>query len=169
MPRQTDQEYYFFRNSEFHAACATIFSRMNYNGQICCNIIVSYFKWHHNTNTGKSSLLSWKVFMWIMVKTCVLYMSHKIHLILKFIETDEASVNLLHNYSKLDCHKFENFNNLTQLYIWCFNPCYHNLPIRICSCTCICWLFQFACSAYCFLCKWRFAAFHLSRVGTVLC
>ena len=26
-----DKEYYFFRNSEFHAACATIFSRMNYN------------------------------------------------------------------------------------------------------------------------------------------
>ena len=26
-----DKEYYFFRNSEFHAACATIFSQMNYN------------------------------------------------------------------------------------------------------------------------------------------
>ena len=38
-----DKEYYFFRNSEFHAACATIFSRMNYNGQICYNIMVSYF------------------------------------------------------------------------------------------------------------------------------
>ena len=23
-----DKEYYFFRNSEFHAACATIFSRI---------------------------------------------------------------------------------------------------------------------------------------------
>ena len=38
-----DKEYYFFRNSKFHAACATIFSRMNYNGQICYNIKVSYF------------------------------------------------------------------------------------------------------------------------------
>ena len=32
-----------------------------------------------------------------MVKTCVLYTSHKIHLILKFIETDETSVNLFHS------------------------------------------------------------------------
>ena len=116
----------------------------------------------------KSPLLSWKVFTWIMVKTCVPYTSHKIHLILKFIEIDEASVNLLHNYSKSGWHGFKNFNNSRKLYIWCFNPCYHNLPIRICSCACICWLFQFTCSAYCFLYKWRFAAFHLSRVGIVL-
>ena len=39
-----DKEYYFFRNSDFHAACATIFSRMNYNGHIYYNIMVSYFK-----------------------------------------------------------------------------------------------------------------------------
>ena len=32
-----------------------------------------------------------------MVKTCVLYTSHKIHVILKFIETGETSVNLLHS------------------------------------------------------------------------
>ena len=38
-----DKEFYFFRNSEFHAACETIFSGMNYNGQICYNIMVSYF------------------------------------------------------------------------------------------------------------------------------
>ena len=103
--RWSDKEYYFFRNSEFHAACATIFSRMNY-GQICYNIMVSYFKWRHNTSAGKSSLLSWKLFTWIMVKMYVLYTSHKIHLILKFIETDETSVNLLHNYSKSGCHKY---------------------------------------------------------------
>ena len=101
--------------------------------------VFSYFKWRHNTSTGKSPLLSWKVFTWIMMKTCVLYTSHKIHLILKFIEIDEASVNLLHNYSKSGRHSFKNFNNSRKLYIWCFNPCYHNLPMRICSCVCICW------------------------------
>ena len=58
MLRQNDKEYYFFRNSGFHAAYATIFSRMSYNGQICYNIMVSYFKSHHNTNTGKCPLLS---------------------------------------------------------------------------------------------------------------
>ena len=51
------------------------------------------------------------------MKTCVLYTSHKIHLIMKFIEIDEASANLLHNYSKSDCHKFKNFNNSRQLYM----------------------------------------------------
>ena len=80
---------------------------MNYNGQICYNIMVSYFKWRHNTSTGKSPLLSWKVFTWIMVKTCVPYTSYKIHLILKFIEIDETSVKLFHNYSKSDCHKLQ--------------------------------------------------------------
>ena len=40
-----------------------------------------------------------------MVKTCVLYTSHKMHLLLKCIEIDETSVNLLHNYSKSDCHQ----------------------------------------------------------------
>ena len=40
---------------------------------------------------------------------CVLYTSHKIDLILKFIEIDEAFVNLLHNYSKLGCHKLHKF------------------------------------------------------------
>ena len=48
-----DKEYYFFRNSEFHAACATIFSRKNYNGHIFYNIMVSYFKWHHSTKCRK--------------------------------------------------------------------------------------------------------------------
>ena len=38
-----NKEVYFFRNLEFHAACTTIFSRINRNGQICYNIIVSYF------------------------------------------------------------------------------------------------------------------------------
>ena len=151
-----------------HAACSTFFSWMNYNGEICYNIMVSYFEWRHNISTGKSPLLSWKVFTWIMMKTCVLYTSHKIHLILKLIEIDEASVNLLHNYSKSGWHSFKNFNNSGKLYIWCFNPCYHNLPVCICSWAYFCWLFQFACSADCFLYKSRFAAFHLSRVGTVL-
>ena len=37
----------------------------------------------------------------------VLYMSHKIHLLLKFIEIDEICVYLLQNYSKSDCHKLQ--------------------------------------------------------------
>ena len=104
--------------------------------------------------TRKSSLLPWKVSIWIMVKTCVLYASHKIHLLLKFIKIDETSVNLLHNYSKSKCHKLQIFQEFQefQLYI-CFNPCYRNLPRHVCSCACICWLFQFACSVYCFLYK----------------
>ena len=36
-----------------------------------------------------------------MVKTCVLYTSHKIHLFLKSIEIDGISVNLLYNYNKI--------------------------------------------------------------------
>ena len=47
-----------------------------------------------------------------MVKTCVLYTLHKIHLILKFIEIDEASVNLLHNCSKSECHKLQKFRKV---------------------------------------------------------
>ena len=35
-----------------------------------------------------------------MVKTCVLYTSHKIHLFLRSIEIDGISVNPLHNCSK---------------------------------------------------------------------
>ena len=80
----------------------------------CNNIMVSYFKWRHNTTAGKSPLLSWKIFTSIMVKTCVLYTSHKIHLILKFIEIDEASVNLLHNYSKSGCHKLQKFQQFQE-------------------------------------------------------
>ena len=57
--------------------------------------------------TWKSSLFPWKVSIIIIVKTSVLYTSHKIYLLLKFIEIDEISVNLLHNYSKPDCHKFQ--------------------------------------------------------------
>ena len=140
---------------------------MNYNGQICYNIMVFYFKWCHNTSTRKFPLFLWKVFMWIIVKTYVLYMSQKNNLILEFIETDEASANLLHKYSKSGWYSFKNFNYSRKLYIWCFTPWYHNLPMRISSCACICWLFQFACSACCFLYKWQFAVFHLSRVGTV--
>ena len=113
---------------------------------------------------GKSPLLMWKVSMWIMVKTCVLYKSDKIHLFLKFIQTDGISV-FLHNYSKSDCHKFKNFKKL-QLYIWHFSPYYRNLRRCISSCTCICWLFHFVCSAYFSLYKQRFTAFNLSLVGT---
>ena len=42
-------------------------------------------------------------------ETGVLYMSHKIHLLFKFIEIDEISVNLLHNYSKSDWRKLQKF------------------------------------------------------------
>ena len=35
-----------------------------------------------------------------MVKTCVLYTSHKIHLFLRSVEIDGISVNPLHNCSK---------------------------------------------------------------------
>ena len=34
-----DKKLYFFWNLEFHAACATIFSRMNYNDQICYKFV----------------------------------------------------------------------------------------------------------------------------------
>ena len=54
------KEYYFFRNSEFHAACAIIFSRMNYNDQICYNIMVLYFKWRHSTRYRKIPFTSVK-------------------------------------------------------------------------------------------------------------
>ena len=58
----------------------------------------------------------------------MLYTSHKIHL-LKFIETDQTFVNLLHNYSILDCHKLQKFNSFKklQLSLWCFNPGYRYL------------------------------------------
>ena len=80
---------------------------MNYIGQICCNITISYFKDVTTQFIRKSPLLPWKVSTWIMVKTCVLYTSHKIHPLLKFFEIDEASVNLLDNYSISDCHKIQ--------------------------------------------------------------
>ena len=31
---ENDKEYYFFRNSEIHSACGTIFNRLSYNSQI---------------------------------------------------------------------------------------------------------------------------------------
>ena len=49
-----------------------------------------------------------------MVKTCVLYTSYKSYLFLKFIEVDEISVNLLHSYSKSDCHKLQNFQKFQE-------------------------------------------------------
>ena len=39
-----NKEYYFFRSSEFHAASATIFRRMNNNDKIDYNIMVLCFK-----------------------------------------------------------------------------------------------------------------------------
>ena len=38
------KRFYFFWNSEFHAPCTKTFSPMTYNGQICYNIMVPYFK-----------------------------------------------------------------------------------------------------------------------------
>ena len=72
-------------------------------------IMVSYLNDVLAQVMEKSPLLSWKISTWMMVKTCVLYTSHKIHLLLKFIEIDEISVNLTHNYSKSDCHKLQKF------------------------------------------------------------
>ena len=68
-----------------------------------------------------------------MVKTCVLYMS-----ICFTITVNQTATSL------------KNFNNAMnlQLYIWYFNPCYHNLPRHIFSRACIFWLFKFASSAY---------------------
>ena len=142
---------------------------MNCDGQICCNIMVSYFKWRHNASTGKSPLLSWKVFTWIMMKTCVLCTSHKIHLSSNLLKQTKLLSSCFTTTVNQAATSFKNFNNSRKLYIWCFNPCYHNLPMRIYCCACICWLFQFSGSVYCFLYKWRFAVFHLSRVSTVLC
>ena len=135
---------------------------MNCNDQICYNIMTSYFKWRHSTRYGRIPFTPW-----IMLKTCVLYTSHKIHPLLKFIEIDGISVNLHHSYSKAEKNS-KNFKKL-QLYIWCFSPCYRNVPRRLCFCVCICWLFQFSCLAYISLHKKRFAAFHLSRADTVFC
>ena len=50
-----------------------------------------------------------------MVKTCVLYTSHKIDLLLKLIEIDGIFVNRLHKYSKSDCHKFQKFKKFKKL------------------------------------------------------
>ena len=125
------------QDSDFHAAWSTIFSRMTYNGQIFYNTLISYFKWRHSTGTGKSPLLSWKVFTWIMVKT-----SQKIHLnlnLLKYVKPQSICFTTTVNKSVTS---FKDFNNSRELYIWCFIPCYHNLPMRICSCACICSLVQ---------------------------
>ena len=109
-----DKEYHFFRNSEFHTTCATIFYQMNYNDQIYHNTMVLYFKWCHSTRCGKILFTPVKGTTWIMVKTYVLYTSHKMHLFLNFIEIDEISVNLLHNYGKSDCHKLQKFQNFQE-------------------------------------------------------
>ena len=61
-----------------------------------------------------------------------------------------TTVNQIATSSK----NFKNFKKL-HLYIWCFSPCYRNLPRRICSCACISWLFQFAFSAYYSLYKYQ--------------
>ena len=97
--------YTFFRNSEFHALCTTIFSRMNCSSQISYNIMVSYFKWRHSLSYGKIPFTLRKC-----IHVCAIT-SHKIHLHLplKFIEIDETSVNLLHNYSKSGCNKLQKF------------------------------------------------------------
>ena len=58
----------------------------------------------------------------------VLYTSHKIHLLLNFIEIDEVSVNLLHNDNKSDCHKLQKFQ---ELYICCFSPCHCSLLLQL--------------------------------------
>ena len=57
--------------------------------------------------TWKSPLLLWKVSREYNCENVRAITSYKIHLILKFIEIDETSVNLFHNYSKSDCHKLQ--------------------------------------------------------------
>ena len=57
--------------------------------------------------TWKSPLLLWKVSREYNGENVRAITSYKIHLILKFIEIDETSVKLFHNYSKSDCHKLQ--------------------------------------------------------------
>ena len=51
MLRENDKEYYFLRNSEFHAACATIFSQMNYKGNLLDTHTDTYTHTHTHTQT----------------------------------------------------------------------------------------------------------------------
>ena len=53
-----DKEYDFFRNSGFHATCATIFGQMNFNDQIYYNLMVRILNDVTAQDMGKSPLLS---------------------------------------------------------------------------------------------------------------
>ena len=44
-----------------------------------------------------------------MVTPRILYTSHKIHLLLKFIKIDKVPVNLLHKNNRSDSHKLQKF------------------------------------------------------------
>ena len=71
-----DTEYYFLRMLDFHVASATAIRQMNCNDQIY-NALVS-----NNDDTVHATYV------------------YKIHLLVKFIETEEVSVNLLHKDSE---------------------------------------------------------------------
>ena len=117
-----DTRYYFLRMLDFHVASATVIRQMNCNDQIY-NVLVS-----NNDDTVHA--------------TCI----YKIHLLVKFIETEYVSVNLLHKDSEWDCYKLTKFQE-TSTFIWCFSQFYRNLPRRIYSYFFVCWLFRYACSA----------------------
>ena len=55
---------------------------------------------------------------WIMVTPHMLYTSHEIYLLSKFVEIDEVSVTLLQSYNKSLCHKLSTSQlNLNFLHI----------------------------------------------------
>ena len=96
-----------------------------------------------------------------MVKKWVLYTSHKIHPFLKFTEIDETSVNLFHNYNKSDCNLMLDVSIcaiLTCQSIFVPVPAFADFFSSLVQLT-----------VYCYFYKERFAAFHLSREGAVLC
>ena len=155
----------FFETQSFMVPELQLSNFLQYNGFVFC----SYFKWRHNRSYWKIRLTPVKGIHVNNGESVCAIASHKIHVLMKFIEIDETYVNLLHNYSKSDPQKPQKFQSSQETLHWCFDPCYQILLMHICAYTCICWLFQFAYSAYCSLYKWWFAAFHLSRVGTILC
>lgn len=142
-----NKDYYFFRNSRVSCCLCNNLEPNNLQSNLLqydsfIFQMLSQHKVHKNLFYSSERYPTW-----IMVTPHVLYTSHEIYLLSKFVEIDKVSVTLLQSYNKSRCHKLSTFQEISTFYI---SSCQLiNLPRCICSCVCICWLYWFACSAYC--------------------
>ena len=121
----------FFETQSFMVLELQLSNFLQYNDFVFC----SYFKWRHNRSYWKIRLTPVKGIHVNNGESVCAIASHKIHVLMKFIEIDETSVNLLHNYSKSDPQKPQKFQSSQETLHVMFRSMLSNLAnahLRLC-------------------------------------